>query len=423
MKVKRTGGKKTKSRATRKQIEKNNVLLAAAAVGNVFKINAALKDGANIEAKNDDGYTSLMLSSWIGEIDAMKALLAANPKPNIEAKSSREEWTALTRAARAGDVEAVNMLLDEGAKINAVDVDRRTVLMSSAFMDQLDVVNVLLNRGAKIETRDIAGHTALMLISLHGIDNASLGIVQALLSAGADPNAATPENHNTSLMYAVMSADEESLGIVKALLNAGADPNAATTDTRSTPLIFAVTERSLDVVKELIAGNANVHLKDIDGVGALMLAVEKRDPEIVRELINAGAHVNSFNHDGVSVMQAWDGDPEILDDPTIDDNDPRKLTMSLLLKKNANIPHGDSWDPARAMRARIVAREQSACEVAERELGTHGVFEPNIGDLIARYTLGGGVAGSRSRSKSRNKSRKIGKNNRSKRRRSGRARR
>lgn len=421
MKVKRTGGKKTNSRATRKQIEKNNNLLAAAAVGNVYKINAALKDGANIEAKNGDGYTSLMLSSWIGEIDAMKALLAANPKPTLEAKSSREEWTALTMAARAGDVEAVNMLLDEGANINTVDVARRTVLMSAAFMDQLDVVNVLLNRGAKIDTRDIAGHTALMLISLHGNDNDSLGIVQALLSAGADPNAATPERHITSLMYAVMEGDE-SLGIVKALLNAGADPNAATTDTRSTPLIYAVMG-SLDVVKELIAGKANVHLKDIDGIGALMLAVEKRDPEIVRELINAGAHVNSFNHDGVSVMQAWGDDPEILDDPTVDDNDPRKLTMSLLLKKNANIPHGDRWDPARAMRARIVAREQSAREVAERELGTRGVFEPHIGDLIARYTRGGGVAGSRSRSKSRNKSRKIGKNNRSKRRRSGRVRR
>jgi hypothetical protein len=222
-------------------------------------------------------------------------------------------------------------------------------------------------------------------------------------------------------MYAV---DEESLGVVKALLDAGADPNAATTDTHSTPLMYAVMG-SLDVVKELIAGKANVHLKDSDGVGALMLAVEKRDPEIVRELINAGAHVNSFNHDGVSVMQAWGDDPEILDDPTIDDNDPRKLTMSLLLKNNANIPHGDRWDPARAMRARIVAREQFAREVATRELGTRSVFEPNIGDLIARYTLGGGVAGSRSRSrsKSRNKSRKIGKNNRSKRRRSGRVRR
>src|SRR4051812_44971718 len=67
----------------------------------------------------------------------------------------------LHRAATAGRVSEVAMLLDRGAHIEARDPDMRTPLHAAASAGREDVVALLLDRGANKEATDVTKQTPL----------------------------------------------------------------------------------------------------------------------------------------------------------------------------------------------------------------------------------------------------------------------
>ena len=93
--------------------------------GNVGKVEEAIKDGANVNAKDNDGNTALM-------------------------------W-----AAYNGHTERVKLLIEHGANINAKDNDGETALMQAAFYGYIEIVKLLLEYGASVNDKDNEGWTAL----------------------------------------------------------------------------------------------------------------------------------------------------------------------------------------------------------------------------------------------------------------------
>src|SRR5205814_184176 len=87
------------------------------------------------------------------------------------------------------DVNAVRLLLDHGADVNAFDTAGRTALMYAAGSDllQTDVVKLLIDRGADVNAKDRhtlsadAGLTVLDIAKQHG----DTPVVDALVKAGA----------------------------------------------------------------------------------------------------------------------------------------------------------------------------------------------------------------------------------------------
>ncbi|MBT4097184.1 MAG: hypothetical protein HOB49_08025 [Gemmatimonadetes bacterium] len=95
---------------------------------------------------------------------------------------------ALISGVRAGDMEAVTLLLDAGHPIDAVDAerDRWSLLMHATDADQGDMVRFLLERGAPVAWVDDTGRTAeqmalaagrasiaeLLRISMEGLSDA-----------------------------------------------------------------------------------------------------------------------------------------------------------------------------------------------------------------------------------------------------------
>lgn len=68
--------------------------------------------------------------------------------------------TALIRAAKAGALDTVGRLLDQGADKEAADKWGRTSLIWAAREGHADVCLLLLEKGAAINTMDMYGNTA-----------------------------------------------------------------------------------------------------------------------------------------------------------------------------------------------------------------------------------------------------------------------
>ena len=93
---------------------------------------------------------------------ALRLLLASGLKPN-DAVNGR---TPLLAAAGERCIDAVTVLLDNGADVNARDGDGRTALIVAAAGGMLDVARVLLKRGADMDATDRLERSAWMYASM-----------------------------------------------------------------------------------------------------------------------------------------------------------------------------------------------------------------------------------------------------------------
>jgi ankyrin repeat protein len=89
------------------------------------------------------------------------------------------EWKA---AIKAGDIEALQALVDAGADVNARDEHGQTGLMNAARDGHTPVVRWLVAQGADLDHTAKFNLSALMLAVINGRD----AIVGILADAGAD---------------------------------------------------------------------------------------------------------------------------------------------------------------------------------------------------------------------------------------------
>lgn len=115
--------------------------------------------------------TPLMMASGSVQIASAKLLIAHGADPTIFGKRTR--WTALHFAANnAQDIqdemapknnhlEAINLLLANGANLEAQDDEGMTALIRAAFNLQPKVTEHLLHAGAYVHAVDLANRSAL----------------------------------------------------------------------------------------------------------------------------------------------------------------------------------------------------------------------------------------------------------------------
>lgn len=94
-------------------------------------------------------------------------------------------WTGLQWAANEGNTELIKYLLDRGAKPDGVaGADDDTPLMLAARMGHLEAAKLLVQRGAKWQIKSTAGHSPMHLAARNG----HLEILRWLVSLGANVN-------------------------------------------------------------------------------------------------------------------------------------------------------------------------------------------------------------------------------------------
>lgn len=266
-------------------------LMKAAGSGCLPVVQVLLAHGADVERRDSEGRSALILAAANGHTAVAQTLRAAGAT------------VGLVEAAILGDVERVKEFLGTApALLNDL---LGTALWWAAGNGQEEAVHLLLNSGADVNARVGRDVTALIQAALMG----QAKVVRLLLACGADVNAWDGRGAtalHASLMSTVYGCNRE---VVRALLEAGAEVNARTrfswpTHTGGTALMEAALRGATDCGRLLIENGADLEMSsdiDEDGVGgwtALLAAVANSRLEMVRLLIESGADVNNGGKDG-----------------------------------------------------------------------------------------------------------------------------
>ena len=132
-------------------------LIRAAMEGHSSTIELLIREGADVNARLQDGWTPLMLAIWNGHAMAMETLITLGAYLEVKGGNG---WTPLMVAVWNGNMEIVQALVGHGADVNAHDVSDKTVLMWAAQKGSTDIVQFLLDHGAGINTKNDKGLTA-----------------------------------------------------------------------------------------------------------------------------------------------------------------------------------------------------------------------------------------------------------------------
>ncbi len=144
-------------------------------------VNAALRQQVPYRTKLDRGgdgvlgagTTPLIRAAKAGDVAVVKLLLEHGADPKA---TTRNGVSALMMAANVGTreedmtgrgkteamaIETIEVLLAAGADVNGTDVQGRTAAHGSALWGMNDVIRFLHNRGARLDTKDKRGFTPL----------------------------------------------------------------------------------------------------------------------------------------------------------------------------------------------------------------------------------------------------------------------
>jgi ankyrin repeat protein len=152
-------------------------------------------------------------------------------------------------------------------------------VVEAALYGKVAVVEKALAQGYKVDARDLQKRTLLMYAAFNGQTN----VVQKLILAGADVNA-VDKTGSTALMFA---SSGKNASTVKLLIKKGAKVNTIDTNEHWTALMWAAAEGQIEVVKVLLANKADVFPKDVDGDTAESFAAQKGHPAVVKILQEA----------------------------------------------------------------------------------------------------------------------------------------
>jgi uncharacterized protein len=235
--------------------------------------------------------------------------------------------TALTFAAREGDLESAKLLLDAGADINQTTEYGWTPLLTAANNRHYILGKYLIERGADVNRANKGSWTPLYIATdnrnIEGGDYPvpkpdmdHLEFIKVLLGHGADPNARARDNTLTRTIFTmqwfyeegctpfVRAAQSSDTVLMQLLLDWGADPFLPTAfgDTALTAAggigwVEGVTyERSpkenFEAIKMLVYLGLDVNAANRDGRTALMGAAIKGRNDVVQFLVDHGAKLD-----------------------------------------------------------------------------------------------------------------------------------
>ena len=245
--------------------------------------------------------------------------------------------TPLVAALKGRHFQTVNLLSHSGAHVDVRDEYEGTSLFSAAAEGDLEMVQVLLDNKADVNAQKDDNWTPIHAVSegsmflresasSHNIPQLQLlpAVARLLLERGAEVNART--NRGSTPLH--IAANYGRVEVVRMLLEHGANVGAEDDEGR-TPLHVAagfellnadydtvkVGNGRAEVIRVLLDHGANVGAKDGEGRTPLHLAADYGKVEIVRVLLEHGAVIGAEDGEGrtpfqIASAKGDDGDEE-----------------------------------------------------------------------------------------------------------------
>ena len=126
-----------------------------------------------------------MTAARVGNLEAVKALLARGANPNAQ---ERRDQTALMFAAAEGHATVVRALIEAGSEVKATLASGFTPLLFAVRNAHVDTAATLLKHGANVNDVAPDGSSALSIAAV----NAFFEMASVLLDSGANPNLPDP---------------------------------------------------------------------------------------------------------------------------------------------------------------------------------------------------------------------------------------
>ncbi|MDO4751506.1 MAG: ankyrin repeat domain-containing protein [Akkermansia sp.] len=115
-------------------------IIICAEKGNMEEVETLLKNGADINAQDEIGYTPLMAACVAGKTDMVRYLIQTGAEVN---KTNSLKETALMLAAQNGHAEAVKLLLAAGADKTMKDALQQTAQQHAWYKKHQEIMELL----------------------------------------------------------------------------------------------------------------------------------------------------------------------------------------------------------------------------------------------------------------------------------------
>ena len=256
----------------RKKKALNEKLLRACRAGKYDSALKLLEEGADVNARDNIGYTPLMRACEGGHTDIAEELLARGADINAKGPLDR---TALRSAVSSGDVKTTKLLIRKGADVKAKDVTGKTAFdydknrrLQGALNEELlrvcedgwdvDYASRLIEYGADINAKNDNSMMPLMTPLMAACMSGYADLPLFLIEKGANVNIKDNFGH---------TAFDYGFGTLQRTLNGA--------------LWEACKEGRFEDVPKWIEKGADVNAKDKDGKTALDCATD----EDIRKLL------------------------------------------------------------------------------------------------------------------------------------------
>jgi ankyrin repeat protein len=163
-------------------------LLSAAAQGDVGVVRRLIDAGTQLETRDAQGRTALLLATHGNHVEVARTLIAAGA--DVNAKDSIQDSPYLYAGAE-GRTEILKMTLAAGADLKSTNRYGGTALIPACHRGHVNAVKALLDTKIDVDHVNGLGWTALLEAIILGNGGAAYWeIVRLLVAAGANVNLA-----------------------------------------------------------------------------------------------------------------------------------------------------------------------------------------------------------------------------------------
>ena len=384
----------------------------------------AIRDGKTDElhrsfskAKDEDSLTDLIFWNAMdaacerSDLESLRFLVSHATRKHINDTPTDDKETLLMKAKSK---EIVQLLLANGADVNAVDDNGYTVLMhavsrdvaetlidagahletqhnpsKSALMHVLlqtgssmanvrgEIAHLLIEKGARVDPTDNLGRTILMT----AVWRNEVSVVQSLLNKGVNVDA--KDNRDRNVLHHICEDEARAQRLSKALddsdksmmdlvLGLKVDHNARERHNGQTPLHLAIDRNNMPLAQELLKSKRiKIEIQDNTGRSPIHIAASKANNTVLTELIRMKAKVDSQAKGGWTPLHDA---AAARDDSGLDFAE----TIRILLKEGA--------DPTARLQTGKTPLHL-ACEAGNLEVVEIIRTQPNV-DIMARDSEG-----------------------------------